>query len=87
MAYDYQIERGKLFNDQGQRDFLKTRDHIRELLKPSGAVRLGEAMISMRGGGDSWFFIACFDRMVELGELIEIRYAECRGQDRIFVMA
>ena len=35
--------------------------------------------------GDSWTMLACLDRMVELGEIREIRQGHVVGQCRIFV--
>jgi hypothetical protein len=36
------------------------------------------------GGGVSWEQLACVDRMVELGELVEIKQDNPAGQHRIF---
>ena len=83
MAYDYNTERAAIFTDGGQRDFLKARDHVRECLKKSGAVRMTEAMSAVTG--DSWRSLAMIDRLVEIGELREITPAGVAGQDRVFV--
>lgn len=82
--YQYTNERAKLFTDEGNRTFLGIRDHVHKLLKASGAVRMQEA-ISV-ASGETWFHLACVDRMVELGELVEITKAgTCPGQFRVFV--
>ena len=77
MSYDYTKERELLFTENGQRVFIKIRDKILYHLKHSGAFRLQEVNIG------SWEEIACVDRMVELGELIEFK-RECWGQYRVF---
>ncbi len=86
--YEYSIERIGLFTDDGQRAFLRTRDHVQKCLEMSGAVSMGEAMSPPGSGssmGDTWGMMACVDRLVELGEIREIAYGECAGQYRIFV--
>ena len=84
--YQYSFERPKLFTDEGQRVFLRCRDRVRSLLSSVGAVRLQEAVRDL-GGGDSWFGLACMDRLVELGELRELTDGEVIGQHRVFVNA
>jgi hypothetical protein len=80
--YNYKIERENLFTDEGQRTFLQIRDRVVELLKKAGAVRMQEAW---RGtSGDTWVMMACVDRMVELGELVEVTPPDTMGQFRIF---
>ena len=86
MAYSYSQEREKLFTDDGQRMFLRVRDHVNQCLKQSGAVRMQEAMAGA-GTGDSWTMLACVDRLVELKELIEIPQGDVAGQYRVFVRA
>ena len=82
--YDYSVEKPRIFTDEGQRVFLKVRDHVRECLDKSGAVSMGNAMIGA-GGGDSWLMMAYVDRMVEIGELLELTRGDVPGQDRVFV--
>jgi hypothetical protein len=77
MSYDYKAEREYLFTEPGQRIFIRVRDQVNELLKKAGAFRLEEAGIC------AWEQVACVDRMVELGELIEWP-RECWGQYRVF---
>lgn len=86
MSYDYAEQKSRLFTDQGQREFLQTRDRVYELLKKSGACRMAEIM-SKAGGSDTWFMAACVDRLVELGEIIELNYptGTPMGQFRVFV--
>lgn len=84
--YNYQTERSKLFTDEGQRALLQVRDHVQKCLKVAGCVRMEEAVSVI--SGDSWFEIACVDRLVELGEIREVEYAPGKtpcGQYRLFV--
>ena len=85
MMYNYQSEREQLFTEAGQRMFLRIRDNVQKLLSTAGAVRMQEAI--RNNAGDSWEMLACVDRMVELGELVEIKQSGCAGQHRIFVNA
>lgn len=81
MGYEYDKEKQELFTDKGQKVFLKTRNKIFKMLNESGAFRLANII----DVGSSWFYLACADRMVELGEIVEVT-DKCRGQDRVFVM-
>lgn len=82
--YSYQGEKKELFTDDGQRMFLAIRDHVQKCLKQAGAVRMQEAMNAARSGS-SWTMLACVDRMVELGEIREVKQPDCAAQHRIFV--
>ena len=84
--YKYEEVRERIFSDEGQRMFLRVRDCVRNRLQQAGCVRMEEA-ISNAGGGDSWTMLACVDRLVELGEIREIRQEGVPGQHRIFVAA
>jgi len=68
--YDYKKEKKKLFTDEGQKLFLRMRDHINKLLIISGAARVQEMM--KNECAESWTMLACIDRLVELGEIREI---------------
>jgi len=81
--YKHEDQKINLYTDEGQRMFLRVRDHVKALLAEAGAVRMDKAMQGARGG-DSWDMLACVDRMVELGELIEIKQDNPAGQHRIF---
>ena len=63
--------------------FLAIRDNVHRLCKLAGCCNAEQAM-SDCGGGSSWQMIACLDRLVELGEIRELKYGECWGQHRIF---
>jgi len=82
--YQYKDIKPNLFTENGQVLFLRMRDHTKELLKKAGAVRMQEMMIGV-GGGDTWDMLACADRMVELGELIELPTPSTVAQYRVFI--
>lgn len=82
--YVYQAERQWIFTDVGQREFLKVRDRVQRLLREAGAVSMNKAMEGS-SAPDSWKTMALVDRLVELGELVELPQAECMGQHRVFI--
>lgn len=81
--YDYKTQRPFVFTDEGQRMLLRVRDGVADTLKKSGVITLGKAM-DFAGSGDSWDQIACVDRLVELGELVEVKHDAPATQFRIF---
>lgn len=81
MSYDYQQQRAGLFTEAGQGKFLEIRDKVKALLETAGAFRQSEAFKGV--SGDSWENMACLDRLVELGEIVELR-RECWAQYRVF---
>jgi hypothetical protein len=87
--YVYAEQKQELFTDEGQRLFLALRDHAQKLLKMAGAVRAQEIMNAPRSGCcDSWQLLACVDRMVEIGDLIEVTAQDkWASQHRVFVSA
>ena len=82
MSYSYAELKPKLFTDDGQRMFLKIRDRVRRLLDDAGAFQMERAWSGVTG--DTWTMLACVDRLVELGEISELR-RDCAGQYRTFV--
>jgi hypothetical protein len=84
MSYSYQACRPFVFTEEGQRNFLKIRDKAKELLSLAGAVSSQHLIACVTGS--AWDHLACIDRLVELGELIEIPNPESSaGQHRIFI--
>jgi len=77
MSYLYERDREFLFTEPGQRLFIRFRDKAKALLETSGAFRMQEL------GAMDWEEMACVDRMVELGEIVEFK-RECWGQYRVF---
>ncbi len=82
MSYDYQIERENLLTDEGQKKFLRVRDHVNGLLDSAGALMMIRAIDVV--SGDGWEAMACIDRMVELKELEEVGAPAQCGQARVF---
>lgn len=82
-VYQYEVEKSRLFTEDGQVMFLKIRDNVDKLLNANGAVRSQEAMSGVTG--DGWVMLACLDRLVELGELRRIYQEHVAGQHQIFV--
>ncbi len=83
MSYCYATERPKIFTENGQSAFLKVRDAAHELLEIAGAFRQSELLMRAKICGDSWFMIACIDRLVELGEIVELR-RDCWAQYKVY---
>ena len=81
--YNYEEQKSEIFTEEGQTTFLAVRDNVSKLLDISGAVTMGDA-ISNCGGGSSWFLLACVDRLVELGEIFEIKQTGVTAQSRVF---
>lgn len=85
--YHYEDHKPFVFTEEGQVRFLRIRDRVQELLKASGAVRLQEAISGI--SGDLWQTLACFDRLVELGELQWVNEPHYRDdiptQHRVYV--
>lgn len=79
--YSYETEKQWVFTDEGQRQFLRVRDHVAKCLKLAGVVRMQEATAPI--SGDNWSQMACVDRLVELGELVEIQ-TDGASQHRVF---
>jgi hypothetical protein len=83
MPYEYAGYRPYIFTEDGQVTFLKIRDTAERLLKEAGAVRCLELISGVTG--DSWYMLACVDRLVELGEIREVeQVGRVMGQYRIF---
>jgi hypothetical protein len=81
MGYSYESKRAELFTDEGQRLFLRVRDRAHRLIEKAGAFRMEEVLRGL--GGDTWLCMACVDRLVELGEIVELR-RDCWAQYRVF---
>lgn len=81
--YNYQNERQRIFTEDGQETFLKIRDKVHLLLKQSGAVMMQNAISGVTG--DTWLFLACVDRLIELKEIREVTKGDIAGQHRVFI--
>jgi hypothetical protein len=82
MIYNYRELRPFVFTEDGQVLFLKIRDKAAELIKSAGCVMSGKLLCF---SGDVWHMLACIDRLVELGEIVEVTRGNVAGQHRIFV--
>lgn len=83
MSYDYKTVRPCLFTEENQKLFLRIRDKANGLLKIAGSFRMQEVWDGATG--TTWEMMACVDRMVELGEIVEVIPANpFMGQYRIF---
>lgn len=83
--YKYVEQKHWIFTEEGQVVFLKIRDEVDKLLSASGAISMLCAISD--ASSDPWHDMACVDRLVELGEIVEVErnYPEAvRAQDRIF---
>lgn len=80
--YSYAALRPEVFTEKGQIEFLKVRDKAKDLLRASGAFTAESAFPT----GDPWLHLACIERLVELGELVEVKNTSSGlGQHRLFV--
>ena len=82
MNYDYQSEKHKVFLEENQKNFLKVRDNVKELLDTAGAFKITAAWKGV--DGDSCLLLAFVDRLVELGEVKELIRIHCDRQERVF---
>ena len=73
MTYDYQVERLKIFTEDGVKLLTKIRGNVVRQLKISGAVMNQNATENC--SGDSWTMHACLDYMIEQNEIREIKQA------------
>ncbi len=84
MPYSYNSERPKIFTEQGQVDFLKVRDMARQMIREAGAFRYNELIDRCCLSGDSWFHMACVERLVELGEIQCLKRDWCWSQYQVY---
>jgi len=83
MAYNYAEIRPRLFTDEGQRQFIKVRDKAHALLAQAGSFRM-DKVIGV--SGDSWTTLACVDRLVELGEIVQLPRPDAWSQFQVFTL-
>lgn len=81
--YNYQIEKQWISTLEGQRDMLRVRDWVKDILQSAGAFTLQNA-VDICKAGDSFSRIACVDFLVELGEIEEVPGQTCASQYRIY---
>ena len=83
MSYNYQIERPKLFTEDGVVMLLKIRDNCTALLRTSGGFRAERAWQGVTG--DSWMMLAALDFLCERNEIEDVSSPGVAGQHRLFV--
>ena len=83
--YNYKEQRTAIFTEEGQIQFLAIRDKAEKLLKLSGAFMFSHVIIGAPSTGSSFDYIACVDRLVELGEIREVTSEKVAGQDKVYV--
>ena len=86
MSYNYKSQKANIFTERGSEMFTKIRDRSKKLLEDAGSFRMQEVWKGC-GGGDSWDMLACVDRLVEMGEIVEITKGNVAAQYRVFVKA
>lgn len=70
MPYNYQMERYKVFTEDGVDTLFRVRDAVKHCIKECGAFREQELFKHIKGSYDSWTVTACLDYLIELGELV-----------------
>jgi hypothetical protein len=81
MAYDYEVERLRLFTADGVKHMTAVRDQVKELLSQAGAFR-GDAIHT---AGNSWLTLAAIDWLVECKEIVPLRDKnKCWGQYQVY---
>lgn len=84
MPYDYARERPWLFTEEGQVALLKARDNAFRMCDQAGAF-VGFKALHDVNYGNTDKAIAILDRLVELGDLVEVTNpGEVWAQHRIF---
>jgi len=80
--YNYNELKPKIFTEENQKEFLKIRDKVHETIAIAGCISMGHASA---GSGEVWERMAMVDRLVELGEIREVKQVGyVAGQHRIF---
>lgn len=83
MGYNYATQRSRIFTEDGTTMLLKIRDQTKALIAKAGVARSDKMMAGCTG--DVWDMLACIDRLVEMGEILEVANTLSRaGQHRIF---
>ena len=92
--YNYALLRSQIVDDQPepgeivsreQKQLLAVREIARNLIDKAGCVRMDKLIYIPGHNGDTWLSMARVDRLVEVGELVEIPQVGCMAQHRIFV--
>jgi len=82
--YEYKNHKSEILKEENQKDFLKVRDNVDRLLSISSVFIMADAIKGITG--DNWTQMACVDRILELGEIVEIpTESSVSAQNRVFV--
>ena len=81
-VYNYQDWRHEAFAEENQVVFLRIRDNVQRLLKIAGAFKHTSVYVGVTS--DNYTMAACIDRLVELGEIVEVT-GDVAWSDRVFV--
>lgn len=81
--YSYQDVRPWLFTEEGQVALLKVRDRAFALCDQAGAC-VGFKAFKGVSVGDTDRMLSILDRLVELGDLVQVTGPEAWGQDAIY---
>lgn len=84
--YNYDIEKQKLFTDEGQKMVMKAWENAKELLDEAGAFMTFNALEGV-DYHNTFTGHAIIDRLVELGYIREVTKEGTVGQCRVYVCA
>ena len=77
--YKYEDYRSQVFLEENQKQFLDVRDNIKRLLTQGKYFDMTQAISVL--SGDNWSNMVFVDRLLELGEITEIK---TESSNRIF---
>lgn len=84
MSYRYEDEKPKIWTEEGVDTFIAARTRCSNLLHEAGAFKMGAVLKVITG--DTWFAMACVDRLVEQGLIRELFQSNMpAGQNRVFI--
>ena len=84
--YDYELEKPKIFTDDGIKILLRIRDGIHKHFETSCAIYLLDAINNFSASyGGNWFHLACVDFLLEIGDIVEITREGIPTQSRILL--
>lgn len=81
--YKYEDMKEQLFTQDGHKISIKIMQIVNSILNKYSCVIMQDAIKGC--SGDTWLMMACVDRLVELGELVEISRDGCKCQHRVFM--
>lgn len=85
VSYNYKEQRERLFTEKGQSDVINMLQTFQKLTEKSGAAMMCHLISASNVSVDSWYEMACVDRLVELGIAQEVTSTSYAGQHRVFI--